>query len=372
MCVRRALTKDMNFKSLFFIVLAFAVAGCGNKEQGAAPAAGGAMPAMPVGMVTANPTPVAQSTEYVGTLKSRNSSTIIPQVEGIVTKILVRSGEQVKAGARLMQIDPLKQQAMVGSQEANRAAQVANVKYAEQQLNRTKNLANAGVVSKQELDQSQAAYDAAKGSLEALDASVREQTVQLKYYSVTAPTGGIVGDIPVHEGDHVTTATVLTTVDQPGPLELYINVPVERSGDLSLGKKVEILDAQGKATADGKITFVSPHVDDQTQTILVKALIENKGDKLRTSQFTRTRIIWGSTPGVTIPVLAVSRINGQFFAYVAQGPDAKDLKAHQVQIQVGDMIGNDYVVQSGIKAGDRIITSNTQMLFEGAAVTPKS
>lgn len=330
------------------------------------------MPAMPVGMITANPTPVAQSTEYVGTLKSRNSSTIIPQVEGIVTKILVRSGEQVKAGARLMQIDPLKQQATVGSQEANRAAQVANVKYAEQQLNRTKNLANAGVVSKQELDQAQAAYDAAKGALEALDANVREQTVQLKYYSVTAPTAGIVGDIPVHEGDHATTATVLTTVDQPGPLELYINVPVERSADLALGKKVEILDTQGNPTAEGKITFVSPHVDDQTQTILVKALIENKGDKLRTSQFTRTRIIWGSKPGVTIPVLAVSRINGQFFAYIAQGPDAKDLKAHQVQIQVGDMIGNDYVVQSGINPGDRIITSNTQMLFEGAAVTPKS
>jgi RND family efflux transporter MFP subunit len=330
------------------------------------------MPAMPVGMVTAQAQPVSQSTEYVGTLKSRNSTTVMPQVEGVVTKILVHSGEEVKPGERLMQIDPLKQQATVGSQEANRAAQVANVKYAQQQLARTQNLANSGVVSKQELDQAQAAYDAAKAALGALDANVREQTVQLRYYSVTAPAGGIVGDVPVHEGDRIQTTTLLTTINKPGPLELYINVPVERAADLALGKQVQILDTDGKPTAEGKISFISPQVDDQTQTILVKALIENKGDKLRTAQFTRTRIIWGTKPGVTVPVLAVSRINGQFFAYLAEGPDAKDLKAHQVQIQVSDIIGNDYVVLSGIKPGDRIITSGTQMLGEGAPVVPKS
>ena len=347
------------------------IAGCGQK-QAAGPQAGGPPPAMPVGMVTAQAEPVDQSTEYVGTLKSRNSTTISPQVEGVVTKIFVKSGDEVRAGARLMQIDPLKQQATVGTQEATRAAKVAAVKYAEQQLTRSRNLANAGVVSKQDLDQAQSAYDAAKAELEALDATVREQTVQLKYFSVTAPTSGIVGDIPVHEGDRVTTATMLTTVDQPGSLELYINVPVERSADLALGKHVQILDTNGNPVAEGKLTFISPQVDDQTQTILAKSIIENSQRKLRTSQFTRTRLVWGSRPGITVPVLAVSRINGQFFAYVAEGPDVKSLTAHQRQIQVGDMIGNDYVVISGIKPGERVITSGTQMLFEGAPVTPKS
>lgn len=326
---------------------------------------------MPVSMVTAQSAPVDLSTEYVGTLKSRNSTTISPQVEGVVTRILVHSGESVKAGQHLMQIDPLKQQATVGSQEASSAAKVAAVKYAEQQLNRTKALAASGVVSKQELDQSQAAYDSAKAELAALNAQVREQTVQLKYYGVTSPTQGIVGDIPVHEGDRVTTATALTTVDRPGPLELYMNVPVERSAELATGKRVQVLDTAGNAVAEGKITFVSPHVDDQTQTILAKSLIENSAGKLRTSQFTRTRIIWGSKPGLTVPVLAVSRINGQFFAYVAEGNDPKALTAHQRQIKLGDMIGNDYVVLDGIKPGERVITGGTQMLQEGAPVTPR-
>src|SRR5207249_59954 len=97
---------------------------------------------------------------------------------------------------------------------------------------------------------------ARSAALEALDANVREQTVQLRYFTVTAPTSGIVGDIPVHEGDRATTSTVLTTVDQPGNLELYINVPVERSADLALGKRVQILDTNGNPQAEGKLTFV--------------------------------------------------------------------------------------------------------------------
>jgi RND family efflux transporter MFP subunit len=361
------------FPLLMIVVLAMMLIGCGNSDAAGNPNASAApqMPPAQVGMVTAQPAPVNDSSEYVATLKSRNSSTIIPQVEGQVTRIYVKSGDHVNAGTPLMQIDPLKQQATVGSQEATHAAKIANVKYAEQQLTRTKNLANAGVVSKQALDESQAAYDAAKAELDALDAQVREQRVQLKYFSVAAPTSGIVGDIPVHEGDRVTTSTVLTTVDQPGTLELYVSVPVEKSAELAPNKRVEVLDSTDKVVGEGRISFISPKVDDQTQSILVKTNVDNKDGKLRTSQFTRARIIWGSRPGLLVPVLAVTRINGQFFAYVAEGTD-KALTAHQRQVRLGEMIGNNYVVLDGIKSGERVITSGTQMLFEGAPVTPKS
>jgi RND family efflux transporter MFP subunit len=361
-----------------FICLAFisalALSGCGNTDAAGTTKAG-APPQMPpaqVGVITAQPAPVNESTEYVATLKSRNSTTVSPQVDGQITRIFVRSGERVNAGTPLMQIDPLKQAATVGSQEATHAAKIANVKYAEQQLARTKQLAQEGVVSRQALDESQAAYDAAKAELGALEAQVREQRVQLKYYSVAAQTSGIVGDIPVHEGDRVTTSTVLTTIDQPGSLELYVSVPVEKSGDLALNKRVEVLDSSGAKVSEGRISFISPKVDDQTQSILVKTTVNNNDGKLRTSQFTRARIIWGSRPGLLIPVLAVTRVNGQFFAYIAEGEQGKPLAAHQRQVRLGDMIGNDYVVLEGIKPGEKVITSGTQMLFEGAPVTPKS
>ena len=121
----------------------------------------------------------------------------MPQVEGVITKIFVHSGERVASGAPMMQIDPQKQQATVNSQENARAAQEAQVTWAKQNFDRVSGLANAGVVSKQEFDQARATLDAAQAQMKSLDAQVKEQQVQLHYYQVVAPRAGIVGDVPV-------------------------------------------------------------------------------------------------------------------------------------------------------------------------------
>jgi len=311
--------------------------------------------------------PITDSSEYVSTLKSRDSATISPQVEGSITEIFVHSGEHVNAGAPLVQIDPIKQEATVRNQEASVATQEANLKWAQQQWDRSEKLAAAGVISREQLDQARANLDAAKSQLTALQASVKEQQTQLHYYRVVAPMAGIVGDIPVHVGDRVTTTTLLTTVDKPGSLEAYVQVPVERAANLKMGKEVQILDDQGKEIAQGKLTFISPQVDNQTQTILAKATVPNDNGLLRTSEVVHARVIWGTHPGIEIPVLAVSRIGGQFFVYVADESGGKSV-AHQKQIQVGPMDGNNYVVTSGLNAGDKLIVSDTQMLAEGMPV----
>src|SRR6266478_6859959 len=170
--------------------------GCGDsKGAKAAPPQ-----AMPVKVQTANSQKDNDTTDYVATLKSRDSALVMPQVEGIITKIFVHSGQRVGAGAPLMQIDPAKQEATVRSQENARAAQLAQVKWAQQNYERVSGLANAGVVSRQDLDQARATRDAAQAQYQALDAAVREQQVQLHYYQVVAPRAGIVGDIPVRVG----------------------------------------------------------------------------------------------------------------------------------------------------------------------------
>lgn len=346
----------------------FLAAGCG-KNGGTAAAKGGGP--MPVPVQAAEPHSVNISSEYLATLKSRNSTTISPQVDGQITQIFVKSGDTVKAGTPLMQIDPLKQQATTGSQEANRAAKEANLRLAQDELERTRKLFAAGVVSKQAMDQAQSRYDATQAELKAAEAQVTQQHVELRYYRITAPTTGIVGDIPVHVGDRVTPATVLTTVNQPGTLEAYIEVPVERSRDLETGKKVEILGPDGKVVADSRITFISPEVNNTTQTVLVKASVGNEANAMRTDQLVRVRIVWGTQPAITIPVLAVSRLSGQSFAFVAE-PAEKGFVARQRQLRLGEMVGNDYVVLEGIKPGEKIITGNTQMLGEGTPVQPQS
>jgi len=335
------------------------------------PRAGGP-PAMPVKVVEARAVPISDATEYVATLKSRDSAVIMPQVEGQITQIFVHSGDRVQAGGALMEIDPLKQQATVRSQESARAAQQATLSWAKQQYVRAQGLFAAGVVSKQDLDQAKAALDAAQAQMEALDAQVREQEVQLHYYKLAAPRGGIVGDIPVRVGDRVTTSTQLTTVDQPGSLEAYVYVPIEHSAQLKMNLPVQVIGSDGKVLADTRVSFISPQVDNSTQTVLVKARIANGNDALRQSQFVRARVVFGTHENPQVPILAVSRLAGQYFAFVAEPRNGGSFVARQKPLKIGQTVGNNYEVQDGIKPGDKVIVSGTQFLLDGAPVIPQS
>lgn len=330
------------------------------------------MQAMPVKVIEAKALPVNDTSEYVATLKSRDSAVIMPQVDGQITQIFVHSGDKVAAGAALMEIDPLKQQATVKSQESARAAQQAQLNWSRQQYQRAEGLAAAGVVSKQDLDQAKAAMDAAQAQMDALDAQVREQEVQLHYYKVVAPRTGIVGDIPVRVGDRVTNTTQLTTVDQPGNLEAYVYVPVERSAQLKMNLPVQILDSSGKVLADTRVSFVSPQVDNTTQTVLVKARITNGNDALRQSQFIRARLVWGTHQSPEVPILAVTRLAGQYFAFVAEPQKGGAFVAKQRPLTIGETVGNNYEVRAGINPGDKVIVSGTQFLVDGVPVMPMS
>jgi len=329
-------------------------------------------PAMPVKVLEARALPIDQSSDYVATLKSRESAVIMPQVEGQITNIFVHSGERVVPGGALIEIDPLKQQATVKSQESARTAQEANLSWARKQYDRAVGLASAGVVSKQDLEQAKATLDAAQAQMESLDAQVREQQVQLHYYKVVAPRGGVVGDIPVRVGDRVTTATLLTTVDQPGSLEAYVYVPIERSSQLKMNLPVEVLDSESKVLASSRISFISPQVDNTTQTVLVKARIGNGNDALRQSQFIRARVVWGTHKSPQVPILAVSRLGGQYFAFVAEPQNGGSFVARQKPLKIGQTVGNDYEVEDGIRPGDKVIISGTQFLRDGAPVIPQS
>ena len=182
---------------------------------------------------------------------------------------------------------------------------------------------------------------------------------------MSAPTEGIIGDIPVRVGDRVTTATLLTTIDEGTGLEVYIYVPIERAAALRPGLRVRLVDDKGSSLADTTIDFVSPQVDNRTQTVLAKAAIS--GHAFRTDQFVRARIVWATEPAYTVPVLAVSRVNGQYFAYVAEKGD-KGLVARQRPVKVGELVGNDYVVLDGLKSGDRVVVSGVQRLADGVPI----
>lgn len=340
-------------------------AGCGGGQAPGRPA-GGAPPPTPVEAVTLGNSPVERTSEFVGTVKSRRSTTIQPQVDGIIRRINVASGARVAPGAVLVEIDAERQQASVAALRSQRAARQADLGLATQQAERAKTLLDAGAGSQQEHDQAVAGLAAADAQVKAIDEQIRQQQVELGYYKVTSPTAGVVGDIPVRVGDRVTPATMLTTVDQNAGLEIYVNIPVAQATGLKPGLPIRILDDQGRVSGTYQVGFVSPSVDDATQTVLVKADVE--AGRFRTDQFVRIQMLWSTQPGLTVPVVAVNRVNGEYFAFVAEpGPNGATV-ARQRGVTVGPVRGNDYVVESGLKAGDKLIVSGIQKIVDGAPV----
>ena len=357
--------KAVSLSSVLALVLATAAACGGGKAPAGAPPPGGGMPPMPVEAVTLALKPVAQSSEFVGTVKSLESISIKPQAEGFLTKILVKSGDRVRAGQTLFEIDSASQQALDANIESMRSARNADITLAQQRADRAKALLAAGAGTQQDVEAAVSALQSAQAALASLEEQIKQQKNELGYYHVKAPTAGIIGDVPARQGDRVTRASELTTIDTNAGLEIYIGVPVQQAPLLKVGLPVEVSGENGAVTTE-KVTFVSPSVDDTTQTVLVKAAV-TKLKNLRTDQFVRTNLVWSTSPSLTVPVTAVLRINGQFFVYVAT-PEKGGLIAHQRQITVGNIVGNDYVVAGGLSAGDQVIVSGIQKIGDGAPV----
>jgi RND family efflux transporter MFP subunit len=331
---------------------------------------------MDVKVVTLAEKPIAQSSEYIATLKSLRSTTIQPQVEGIVTRVLVASGARVRPGQPILQLEASKEEAALKSLVSRRVALVAEMTFAKQQAERAAALLKDGAMSRQDLDQAQTALATTGAQLAALDEQISEQRVQLNYFQVRAPVAGVVGDIVVRVGDRVTSATEITTIDQSAgaagnrrDLEAHVSVPLERAAELRVGLPLELLDSSGQVISTNPLTFVAPRVDESTQTVLVKSLLKDVPPSMRVQQYIRARLVWQTSPGLTVPVVAVTRISGQHFAFVAE-PKDQGFVARQRPVKVGDIVGDEYVVNGGLKAGERLIVSGIQKLGDGVPVKP--
>jgi RND family efflux transporter MFP subunit len=357
---------------LAVFILSIEAAACGGDQnaQGPGGAGGrGAFPPMEVKTIVLEAKPIPQSSEFVATVRSLRSSTVQPQVEGIVRQVMVRAGDRVRVGQPLIQIDPDKQQATNTVTESQRASREADLAYAKQQLARMQKLHDAGAVSRAELEQAETAHKNAEAQLAAVQSQIREDQVELQYYRVTAPSSGMVGEVIVRQGDRVTPSTVITTIDEPEGLEAYINVPLERAGDLRPGLTVELLDSEGDVIASNPITFIAPRADDATQSVLVKATLRQMPPAIRIMQYVRARIVWSNEPTLAVPIVAVSRLAGQHFVFVAE-EGQQGAVARQKAVTLGEVSGEDYLVRGGLKAGEHVIVSNIQKLRDGAPVKP--
>ena len=214
---------------------------------------------------------------------------------------------------------------------------------------RIRHLYEGGAGTRQDLDTALSSLRQAEANAAASEAQTNAGTVQLRYYRVTAPVAGAIGDIPVRVGDFVTPQTLLTTLDDNDTLEAYVDVPIERASSVKVGTEVEIIDAAGKVMAPSEVTFVSPRADAATQMVLIKSAIENKSGRLRSGQFVRARVIWSERQGPAVPVLAVQSRAGQAFVWVvAPAPDGR-LSAQPRPVKMGPI--QDQLIPSSRACG---------------------
>jgi len=355
-------------KRILGCVVLIGLAATGCHKQTVAPATSG-MQAMPVQTVAVALAPVPQTSEYVATIKSRRSATLQPQVDGRLTQIHVRSGDHVKAGQPLMNIDPQHQVATVASQRATERQKKALYDYNVMEIERQRKLFEAGVTSREVYDQAKQSFENTKADYESAIELRKTQEEQLAYYTIRAPFAGVVGDIPVHVGDYVSSATMLTTVDENRDLEAYIYIPTERASQVRQGLPVELMDNTGKLIEKTSIDFLSPQVDSTLQGILVKAPVHSSPEVLRNAQLIKAHVVWSTTPMAVIPVLAVTRQGGQSFVFIAKQANGH-VVAQQIPVVLGDTVGNTYSISSGLHTGDRVIISSTQYLINDMPVMP--
>lgn len=226
----------------------------------------------------------------------------------------------------------------------------AEVEQARQNLKKLQNGARIEEIAQAEADVAEAV------------AAVRSIEVKIKKTRITAPFGGIIGDIPIKLGDYIDSGDQVTTITENNVLEVNLSIPVDKAPNLRLGLPVAILDAQGKTETTGEISFISPDITANSQLILAKASLQNGSGNLFNRQFVQAKVIWNKRPGILVPAAAISRVGGQNFVFVAESvspatADKPQLIAKQKLIKLGSLQGNDYQVLEGLKAGDQIVTA---------------
>jgi RND family efflux transporter MFP subunit len=406
LAMRRKLLSSLMLVSLLSV-------SCSRTDQ-APPGAGGPGAALSVKAQELQSNSVEESSDFVGTLAADQRVTLQPQTQGRIEQVFVKNGDRVTQGTPIaaLSIDQSKanvateqagvssaqaasatSQAQLQTAQANRTKAAADLQLQQTQFNRTRTLVSEGAQSQQQLDIAQRDLDAASATLAAADkqvkaaeaavrqaeavvnqaqARVASANVDVNFRQVTAPMTGIVGDFPVRVGDYVTPQTTITTITSNDALDMQISVPSNYTNQLRVGLPVQLLDPNTKKSLGaGSINFISPRVDAGAQSILTKARFTNSGN-LRDGQYVQAKIVWNRSSGILVPTTAITRIGGQAFVFVVdQKPDAAGKPAQvasQRPVKLGTIQGDNFVVLDGLKAGDKIVTSNILRLRDGAPI----
>ena len=372
---------------------------------------------IPVQIAKLQSATIGDRSEFVGNLEAVKVVEVNPEIQGRIKKILVEAGEQVEAGQTIMELEPGEsapnyQAAVEGvnvaqddSQNALKQLDIAKAKRDSAKTNydlvskyvpRVQKLFDEGGVAQVRLDETLQKAETAKNDLISAEQDVSTAEVQINqaqtnirqaqakadaasvstgFKTIKAPIAGIMDNFPVKEAAYVSAGqSVVARITQSDELFLNIQVPSNRANQLKLGLTLDLIDPTSKEKlSTGKLTFISPTVDPENQTILARARFNNQGN-LRNGQYVQARLTWDTERGILVPTRAISRIGGKEFVYQVSNEANKNGQevVNLTPVELGDIQDNSFQVISGLEAGDRIAVSNILKLRDGAPVQPES
>jgi RND family efflux transporter MFP subunit len=354
----------------------YLLVGCGGKA--AAPP--GAPPEVKVITVTQRDVPIVS--EWVATLDGYVNAQIQPQVTGYIVKQTYKEGSPIQNGAVLFEIDPRPFQALLDQSKAQLAQAQAQMGKTQLDVDRDTPLAKERAIAQSQLDNDIQANLAAKAEVQSAEAQVEQAQLNLGFTHVTSLFEGIAGIALVQLGNLVNPSTVLTSVSQVNPIKAYFPISEQEylrlasginaaQGDLESAKDsppLELILADGTVyPSKGRVLYTDRQVDITTGTIRVVSAFPNPKNYLRPGQFGRVRASTYTRNGaLLVPQRAVTELQGSYQLAVV----GSDNKVNIRIVKVGERVGTEWIIDSGVKKGEMVVVEGVQKVRDGVSVNP--
>ena len=352
-------------------------AGCGKEEPPPPPPP----PEVKVSTVVQRDVPVY--IEVIGQTRGSTEIEVRARVEGFLESVDYQEGGFVRKGQLLYTLDPRPFQADVAQAKGLQAEAEAQVARARQDVVRYEPLVAKNAISRQEYETAVQAQRAAEASLEAAKAGVRGAQIDLSFTRIHAPASGIAGKTEVYPGTLVgrSQSDLLTRISQVDRIHVRVSLPEKdfieynrrgterrRAGNAT-PLKFELLLSDGSTHPEkGDLVFVDRAVDPETGTILVEVAFPNPGSTIRPGQYARVRVAVDEKKGaILVPQRAVTELQGIYNVAVVKPDDTVDLR----MVKPAERIGTLWVIDEGLKAGERIVVEGVQKVRAGIKVTPQ-
>jgi len=357
-------------KNALILLIGFALAECGKKTETVI------LPPVKVNVVKAIQNDVPLYEDFVAQVYGESDVDIRSRVEGWITSVNFKEGSAVKKGDLLYIIDDIQYKTTVDREASNLASAKTEMVRAQNELNRVKPLAEMNALSKQDLDNSTAAYEASVSRVQAAEASLQNAKIEFGFTRVYAPFNGVVGISNLRVGDYASRAgasSVLTTISSISGVRVrfqisereYLRIAAMTQEELARAKKnVQLILADGSIYPQtGEVNFADREIDPKTGTLTIEAIFPNPNGLLRPGLFVKTRVLLSTIPdAVLVPQRAVFQL--QSLAQVFTVTDSSTLKV--TVIETGAKIGDAWVIKKGLKVGEKVAVIGT------ASLTPNS